>query len=363
MPVSALIFHPAPSRSGPLTEVVDDARRALAERHRKAFLRAGADRVRIVEEPPRAASFGAMLREIAESRELGRGGCVVLGSGAIPLATTADLATFVAVARAGGRVALANNRYSADVVAIGRAAVLREIPDLPSDNALPRWLEEHAGFSVTDLRTRWRLGMDLDSPLDLVLLRVSGRRWLPTVADSRTVAARLAEVSTVLDDPRAELLVAGRVSAGTLAFLEREARCRVRAFIEERGLKASTELALRDIRKGARRLRAARSILGTVLDRDGPLALGPLLAQFADAALIDTRVLLAHRLGSDEERWPVPEDRFGSDMLTPSSIADPWLRVLTTSAVQASIPVLLGGHSLVGPGVRLLRGATHVRSG
>jgi hypothetical protein len=353
--VSVVIFHTPPDTgSGPLTRAVDDARRVLAERHRVGFLRAGADRVRVAEEPPGTASFGARLREMAHSGELGRGGCVLLGSGAMPLASASDRARFVAVAAEGGRVALANNRYSADAVAIGRAAVLRDVPDLPSDNALPRWLDEHAGFSVADLKARWRLGMDLDSPLDLVLLQGPGRRWLHSVPDRTAVASRLAQIASVLDDPRAELLIAGRVSAGTLAWLEREAKCRIRAFVEERGLKASTELAMRD---RPRRVRAARSILGSVLDRDGPLGLGALLAQFGDAALIDTRVLLAHRLGSEEEGWPGREDRFVSDMLTPASIADPWLRVLTTSAVQASIPILLGGHSLVGPGVRLLRTA------
>jgi hypothetical protein len=67
--------------------------------------------------------------------------------------------------------------------------------------------------------------------------------------------------------------------------------------------------------------------------------------------------VLAHRLGADEGAWPVAEDRFASDLLLPDRIADPWLRDLTTSALEAPIPVLLGGHTLVGPGVRLaLRG-------
>ena len=34
-----------------------------------------------------------------------------------------------------------------------------------------------------------------------------------------------------------------------------------------------------------------------------------------------------------------------------------WLRALTASARDSAIPVLLGGHTLVGPGVRLLLGA------
>ncbi len=87
-----------------------------------------------------------------------------------------------------------------------------------------------------------------------------------------------------------------------------------------------------------------------------PASLGGLLARFGDAAIIDTRVLLAHRLGADEAGWPVAEDRFASDLLLPDAVSDPWLRELTASAAAAPIPVLLGGHSLVGPGVRLVVG-------
>ena len=45
------------------------------------------------------------------------------------------------------------------------------------------------------------------------------------------------------------------------------------------------------------------------------------------------------------------------DLLLAHRIADPWLRDLTTAARDAAIPVLLGGHSLVGPGIRLALGA------
>jgi hypothetical protein len=67
-------------------------------------------------------------------------------------------------------------------------------------------------------------------------------------------------------------------------------------------------------------------------------------------------VLLAHRLGPDERDWPPPEDRHASDLLLADRVHDPWLRALTASALEAPIPILLGGHSLVGPGLRLVAG-------
>ena len=92
-------------------------------------------------------------------------------------------------------------------------------------------------------------------------------------------------------------------------------------------------------------------MLGALLDADGPAALGTHLARLGDAAIVDTRVLLAHRFGADQAGWPVAEDRYASDMLAPDAVADPWLGALTASAVGAPIPVLLGGHTLVGPGL------------
>jgi len=83
-----------------------------------------------------------------------------------------------------------------------------------------------------------------------------------------------------------------------------------------------------------------------------------LVAKLADAALIDSRVLLAARLGGDESGWPPPADRFASDLHDHAAVSDPWLHALTQSAGQANQPILLGGHSLVGPGVAIvLKGA------
>lgn len=347
-PVAVRILHPEPhAADGPLGRWVAAVRAEVAEDHRRAFLDAGADDAQVVGGAPDQGSFGERLRGLITRGSVG--GLVVLGSGAVPLATAANRRAFVEIAARDGRVALANNRYSADVVAISRADALPDIPDLPGDNALPRWLEEVAGYQVADLRGRWRLAFDIDGPLDLVLLG----RTADEPGVSATVATRLAAVSAVAMDRRAELLVAGRTSAATLAWLERHAAARVRALVEERGLRAATRLA--QANDGSPRpSRAPGSLLGALLERDGPGSLGTILARFGDAAIVDSRVLLAHRFGADEEGWPVAEDRFASDLLLSDRIADPWLRELTASAADAPIPVVLGGHTLVGPGVRLV---------
>lgn len=344
--VAVRILHAGEMGAWPLERALLDARARNAQRLAGLFIEAGADDVEIASGAAGNGSFGARLRALGT--EVGSNGIVLLGSGAIPLATLRDVARFVEAARAGGRRALANNRYSADVIALGRAAVLRDVPDLPGDNALPRWLEEVAGFEVDDLRRRWRLQVDLDSPLDGLLIGDE----LPLV-DATTVGARLEAVRRVAGDRRAELVVAGRTSAATLRWLERNAACRIRALVEERGLRASTVRALAAPEAANGAAKPPRSVLGLLLDDRGPEALGAILFELGDAAIVDTRVLLAHRLGVDELGWPAAEDRFASDLLLADGIRDPWLRKLTRSARDAAIPVLLGGHSLAGPGVRL----------
>ena len=346
--VDVTILHPeATADAGILTRAVAAARLEVAEEHARGFRAVGATRARVLAGQPDGRRFGARLREIVG--ELGEGGLIVLGSGAIPLATARDRRDLVAAARASEPRALTNNRYSGDVVAVSRArSTLRNSPDLPSDNALPRWLAESAGFEVRELRQRWRLAVDLDSPLDLLLVG----RGLPATIEVEPVVDRLQRLRDVAADPRAELVVAGRTSSTTLRWLERSTASRTRALVEERGLRA---IGLRVARAGAsvRRQRPPRSVLGLVLDERGPEALGAVLAELGDAALVDTRVLLAHRLGADENGWPAAEDRFASDLLLPDGIRDPWLRALTASARDSAIPVLLGGHTLVGPGIRL----------
>jgi hypothetical protein len=353
--VSVLVLAPAPSPgAGPLARLLDDARAAIGERLRVAFLAAGASEAVFRREPPDDTRFGARLRRLAG--ELRGPGLVVLGAGSIPLATVADRRAFVEAASAVEPRALANHRYSADVIAIARAdiALVDLPPDLDSDNALPRWLAERAGVEVRDLRGRRRLAMDVDSPLDLLLLegRTGPATPVPGHADAAPVRTRLAALRHHAGDPGAELLLAGRMAAADLRWAELHTRSRTRALVEERGLRTAAAGAL----VGRPNRRPARSILGELLDRDGPASLGRLVASLADGALIDSRVLLAHRLGADERGWPAPEDRYASDLLLPGRVGDPWLAALTAAAVDARVPILLGGHGLVGPGARLALG-------
>jgi hypothetical protein len=206
--------------------------------------------------------------------------------------------------------------------------------------------------AVAELPDRDRLAFDIDSPLDLELFRRDARCPPALVELARTKAQLLARVADALDqlaalarNPRAELLVAGRLSASMLRRVEERSACRIRAFVEERGL-----------RTAAAGQRPAASALGLLLDRDGPEAIGALVARLADGAILDSRVLLAHRYGADEAGWPSAEDRFAGDLLLADRVRDPWLQQLTHHAESHEVPIVLGAHSLVGPGLALALG-------
>lgn len=339
---TVIILHPATDGEGPLTKLLDQARGRLAAHQARLFARAGADLVRI-ERGPRGPSFGQRMAGIVAHIE---GGLVILGAGAVPRLTLADARRLVAAAGRSERHALTNNRYSSDVCAVSDARALRELPPLSGDNALPRWLGARGGFDVAELPGRERLALDLDTPLDLALIALLRRppaRLGVLAHDHGLVVPRLAELRALAADPQRELLVFGRSSAATLAWLERHVACRVRFLAEERGLRTAIPGQ-----------RPPRATLGRLLDERGPSALAGIVAELADGAVLDSRVLMADRLGADERAWPPPEDRFASDLLRADGVADPWLRALTAGAAGSRSPIVLGGHSLVGPGLPLL---------
>src|SRR3990170_3463180 len=350
---TVIILHPGADGEGPVTRLLAEARDRLVAHQARLFEHAGVHVVRI-EHGAREASFGERLVALAGGVP---GGLIILGAGAVPRLSPADVRRLVAVAGGGGGRALTNNRYSSDVCAVSDAGALRDLSPLRGDNALPRWLAERAGFAVEELTGRERLALDLDAPLDLALVALLRRppAGLGRLARERGLAVpRLEELRALATDPRRELLVFGRASSRTLAWLERHVACRVRFLAEERGL-----------RTAAPGQRPPRATLGRLLADRGPAALADVVAELADGAVLDSRVLLADRLGADEHRWPAAEDRFASDLLRADGVADPWLRELTASAAAAAVPVLLGGHSLVGPGLPLLlrqdRGTVHSR--
>ena len=92
-----------------------------------------------------------------------------------------------------------------------------------------------------------------------------------------------------------------------------------------------------------------RSLLGYYLDAVGIDRFFETLATMGQAIFLDNRVIFAHR-----GIWPSAADRFYSDLRQPGQIAEPFVKALTTAAMAASVPVIMGGHSLVSGGMYAL---------
>jgi hypothetical protein len=255
---------------------------------------------------------------------------------------------------------VANNRFSADafVVAGDLDRALDTLADCETDNAAPRRLTE-AGFNWRDLGATPWARFDVDTTLDMALLRLAtrleGTRPLDGSVTGYLEMARLPgdlplevphleAIGEVLRDRSAELVVAGRVAASTWQELETETACRVRCLVEERGMRSA---------RGTRQ--PPRSILAALMARSSPAELVAELARLGDAVVLDTRVLMAAVVGSsDGATWPPEEERFASDFGDASRVSTPWLRELTEAAAGASVPFLFGGHALVSDGLRLI---------
>ena len=222
-PVAVRILHPEPGagcrradapRSPP--RVPNRGRRARARGSRRAPTTSGSIGGR--RSAVRSASGCASLPSEVAGRAPGSS-CSAPGS--IPLATRRRPARARGDAAPASGARSTNNRYSSDVVAVGDAAILAAVPDLPSDNALPRWLEAAGVAASTSCRTRPASALDIDSPLDLELLR-RHPACPPAARGARAVhvappRAGRRGVRRARRDRRAirgsELLVSGRLSA------------------------------------------------------------------------------------------------------------------------------------------------------
>ena len=360
-PVAVRILHPEPDpASGPLTRWVADARATLAEHHRRGFVAAGADDVAIVGGPPDDRS---VRRSPARARRptSGRAGwsCSVRGRSRWP--RPSDRQALVAVAagrgapgareqplfggRGGDRAGRDPARRSRTCRATTRCrAGSRRWPATRSTTC--------AGAGGSRSTSMDRSTSSSSAPV------AAGRRRRPRRCSSRGSTA----LRAVAADPRAELLVAGRTSSAN-AGLARAAHRGADPGVG-RGARPS-----RGIAPGAGRGDRRRRPTAARIDprRSSSTATGPgrsaTISPGSPTRRSSTRrVLLAHRVGAEEAGWPAAEDRFASDLLLAERIADPWLRELTASAAAAPIPVLLGGHTLVGPGVRLVVGGTPGRA-
>ncbi|MFQ5473294.1 MAG: hypothetical protein ACE5FA_10475, partial [Dehalococcoidia bacterium] len=279
--------------------------------------------------------FGRKLNKTLRDHSLRS--VVYLGGGSVPLLRAEDFAVITEALEAGK--AVTNNRFSSDLVAWSVDETATDVlAGLDRDNSLARALQEF-GMDLVELPRSIETVFDIDTPTDLAILSVTGFGGERLRTAVHNIDLDLDPYRCVLPlfiDRHAQITVAGRVGTHSWQYLERETACRIRVFAEERGMEANGRVASGE----------ARSMVGYFLEAAGYTHFFDALSELGDAAIIDTRVLLAHKR-IDATRG----DRFLSDAGRWSEIEDEYLRDLTLAAIDAPIPVLLGGHSLVSGGL------------
>lgn len=244
----------------------------------------------------------------------------------------------------GPRLAFTNNVHSSDWVAFTvsneTVSLLRRVG---RDNGLAWLLQQEGGYQVVSPR-EWRpaWAFDLDTPADLAIVRehpACSPRLRLCAKDALFDGIPVRPLLDVLIRDGGRLALIGRVAPAAWEALNKAAQCWVRVFAEERGMVASERLKRGEV----------RSLLLRLVDLLGPYGFFDELAALVDAAIIDTRVMMAAA-----GHYPGAGDRFASDLYLVDDIADEWLREFTRAAQAAPIPVLLGGHSVVAGGLHVL---------
>ena len=348
----AAIFHPPIGTTGPerfvaagrlassedlirtLRPHVDEAVLVTGGDHAERF--AGLDVEVVRPDPDRPFDFGATLKRLVRERSIDA--LLYFGSGSGGLLSNDSIETLTAFADRDEPGALFNNFYSCDFAVFASAPFLLEIELPENDNGLGFALSD-AGIQCFPLFRSVETEFDIDTPTDLLVLRASGRGDDATrrfLTESELEHPTLSAVCDRLADRASFVHLSGRINPTTWGTFERRVACRTAGVIEGRGMRAYGG--------GTRPL-----FLQRILQEDGPAAFFARLAQVANAAVLDTRPLLAV-----DGRLPAASDRFASDLFLSEEIEDPGWRAFTEAAAEAPIPVLLGGHSLVSGGLYLL---------
>jgi hypothetical protein len=233
------------------------------------------------------------------------------------------------------RFVYTNNTQSADMVAFTVTENIAGAKLPAMDNSLALTLRDQLGLEMELMPHSLGLLFDIDTPTDLLVLGSGpfcGPRTRQALGKLDLNYQTLERSKAVLSDEYEDVALVGRVGAPIIGRLNAVLKLRLRVFSEERGMKSLGRIESGEV----------ISLLGLLIDHSGVDKFFDYLSTVARCAFIDSRVLMYHyKLDlSDKER-------FLSDLGRWQEIENFWLREFTRLATECSIPVVLGGHSLV----------------
>ena len=286
--------------------------------------------------------FGSRLKEIIEQYNIESP--LYIGGGSVPLMSSDDLGAIGEQVASARNAVIANNFFSSDLVAFTPGEAIEAIEPPAADNTLAQLLANQAGLSQIELPRTAATLFDVDTPTDLLILKIHPGAGSHTTAYLEGLdldTSRLEQAVRLLSEGDAQVTVAGRVGSYVWSRLERETSCRVRMLAEERSMHTDERAKRGEV----------CSILGFYLEQVSMERFFDTLGQLGHAAFIDTRVIFTH-FGLE----PTIDDRFHSDLGQYEKIGDPFIQEFTRRALEAPITIVLGGHSLVSGGLLALIG-------
>jgi CTP:molybdopterin cytidylyltransferase MocA len=349
-PVTAILFEGGRARRGPdqvltefrkrvvldnlekLTRVPEIDQVLLVTNYPDLAAQAAAMAVAVVPSPPGPFHFGRALQALIHERTLTH--VICMGGASAPLIPAREFSRLAGLLRERKNIVVANNAQSADIIGFTPAGAIDRIDPPRDDNFLGHLLRE-AGLEGVLLPNSASVNFDLDTPADLMVMALLPRGGPRAAAGLRGLGldlGRLKRFQHLLATKGAELGLIGRVSPVVVNFLNQHFAVRVRIFSEERGMKALGRLERGEV----------VSLIGLVIERLGPTEFFACLARVCNGVLFDTRPVMAQLAPGVGE-----SDRFHSDLGQADRIAHPVVRELTRAALEAPIPVVLGGHTLV----------------
>lgn len=276
--------------------------------------------------------FGVRLNKIIEEYQIEN--LLYFGAGSGVLLNVEDFEALVSLLDREGAVAIANNFYSTDFIALKPADKLLSIPPVDRDNLLG-WKSREAGYDFYELQRSGKTQFDIDTPVDLLSLKMNddlGRYMRGYLTSVSSFGINFEDYLPYYTDSGAKIVLAGRIGASTWNYLERNAACRFNVYSEGRGTYASSGSEGKKI----------SSLLGSLVSSTNWDDFFAFLSETGDILFLDTRVLYYCN-----GLWPSCADRFWSDLKQPEKINSDFVKELTRAALDCDKPVILGGHSLV----------------
>lgn len=290
--------------------------------------------VETIQSPPGTIHLGQTLSDIVSQYSLQS--LLYFGGGSAPLLEDEELVEIIDLMTSAEGVVVTNNQFASDWAGVMPASIISKWSErLPQDNMLGWVLSTEAGLALHTSSPSASSRLDIDTPADLLTLRLhpGTKKCLRQILHSLPLdTGRMEAVLAILSRPASQVLIAGRLGPEPWRALNQVTHCWLRVVSEERGMVSSGRLARGTV----------YSILADYLQQVGIQQFVDTLAEQVQAAIIDSRVMMAHH-----GRWPPKDDRFASDLGLVERIKDPWLREFTGVIEGARIPILLGGHGLL----------------